>query len=246
MPVYGAQLFLWAPEIINIHVDRNEAAAHKPDVILINGPYYKHENIDVPCKIGPSLRFARLFKTSIVLTGNKKTLVVLSQLEAEARFSIELAVQAEPPENLIFKPHPTLQLTLNQKMLLPAESVIIEGDLYDAFHEVGLVIGSESGSLVEAAVVGIPVIVSSEKGAVNYTYIPDIRRGLLWEAASDINQFKEGKANLFDAIIHRNVERLAAMEALRTLLFNCPTSDGIIDCLDLGETTFDRAHKYFE
>jgi len=233
MPVYGAQLLLWPPEMINIHVDRKEAAAHKPDIILVNGPYYKHENIDVPCKIGPALRYARLFEASVAQTNNRKTLVVLSQLEAEARFTIELAVQAEPPENLMFKPHPTLQLTLNHKRLLPVESIIIEGDLYDAFHETGLVIGSSSGSLVEAAVVGIPVIVSDEKGATSYTYMPDIGRGILWEVASNVKQFQEAKAILYGAIIHRNDERMAAIEAFRTALFERPTPDGILDALDL-------------
>ena len=233
MPVYGAQFFIWPPEIINIHVDRNEAAAHKPDIIFVNGPYYKHENIDVPCKVGPSLRYARLFETSITPTGNKKTLVVLSQLETAARFTIQLAVQSEPPENLMFKPHPTLKFVTNHKRLFPAESVIIEGDLYDAFHETGLVIGSSSGTLVEAVAVGIPVIVASEKSVANYTYMPDIGRGLLWEAVSNPKQLQEAKAILFDAIIHRNDERMAAIEALRTELFTRPTSVAIVEMLGL-------------
>ena len=233
MPVYGAQLLIWPPEIINFHVDRNETALHKPDIIFVNGPYYKHENIDVPCKIGPSLRYARLFETYVAPTGSKKTLVLLSQLEAEARFTIELAIQGEPSENLIFKPHPTLQLIVNHRRLFPAESSIIEGGVYDAFHEIGLIIGSLSGSLVEAAVVGIPVIVSDEKGTTTYTYMPDIGRGLLWESASNAKQFQEAKAILFDAIIHRNDERMAAIETLRSALFKRPTPDGVLDFLNL-------------
>ena len=236
MPIYGAQFFLWPPEAINIHVDRNEAVKHKPDIILVNGPYYEHENIDVPCKVGPSLRYARLFEISITSANSKKTLVALSQLEAEARFTIELAVQGEPPENLMFKLHPTLQLTTKHKMLFPVESVTIEGDLYDIFPETGLVIGSSSGALVEAAVVGIPVIVSNEKSAACYTYMPDIGKGLLWEAVSNSKQFQEAKAMLFDAIIHRNDERMAAIKALRTALFKRPTPIGVLDALDLRKT----------
>ena len=234
MPVYGAQLFLWPPEVINIHVDRKEPATHKPDIILVNGPYYKHENIGVPCKVGPSLRYARLFETSIIAPeSDKKTLVVLSQFEAKARFTIELAVQAEPPESLMFKPHPTLQLTTNHKMLLPAESVIIEGDLYDAFRETGLVIGSSSGTLVEAAAVGIPVIVASKQNTVNYTEIPDIGRGLLWEAVSNVKQLQEAKVRLQNAVLYKKEERLAAIEALRSELFNRPTSVAIVEMLGL-------------
>ena len=235
MPIYGAQLFLWPPELINIHVDRNETAAHKPDIILVNGPYYKHENIDVPCKIGPSLRYARLFETFSAPANRKRTLVVLSQFEAEALFSIELAVQAEPAESLMFKPHPTLQLALNQKMALPAESVIVEGNVYDAFRETGLVIGSSSGTLAEAAAVGIPVIVANKEGAINYTEIPDIGRGLLWESATNVKELQEAKIQLQSAVLYKKEERLAAIERLRTELFTRPTSGAIEKMMGLQD-----------
>ena len=233
MPIYGAQLFLWPPELINIHVDINEAPAHKPNIILVNGPYYKHENIGVQCRIGPSLRYSRLFETFFTTTSSKRTLVVLSQFEAEALFTIELAVQAEMPENLMFKPHPTLALTSNQKRHLPAESIIIKGNLYDVLHEAGLVIGSSSGTLVEAAAVGIPVLVANKPNTINYTEIPDIGRGLLWEVVSNVKQVQEAKERLQDAILYKKEERLAAIETLRSELFNRPTLDGITDCLDL-------------
>jgi len=236
MPIYGAQLFLWPPEIINIHVDRNEAAAHKPDVILVNGSYYRHENIDISWKVGQSLRYARLFETFLSPTNNKNTLVLLPFFRAEARFAIELAVQAEPPEKLIFKFHPAKQLA-HLKMILPIESVTMEGDLYDAFRKTRLVIGSSTGALVEAAAVGIPVIVCRKKAFASYTYLPDIGRGLLWELASNVKQFQEAKALLFDAIMNRNDERIAAIETLRMALFNRPTPDGILDDLDLRKTT---------
>ena len=234
MPVYGAQLFLWPPEIINIHVDRKEAAAHKPNIILVNGPYYKQENIDVPCKVGPSLRYARLFETSIMVPeSDQKTLVVLSQFEVEARFSMDLAIHSELPEKLMFKPHPTLQFSPNLKMLLPSGSIVIEGDLYDAFRETGWLIGSASGTLVEAAAVGIPVLVATEQSTINYTEIPDIGRGLLWEAVSNVKQVQEAKVMLQEAILYRKDERLAAIETLRSELFNRPTPDSITECLDL-------------
>ena len=233
MPVYGAQLFLWPPEIINIHVDRNETPANMPDIILVNGPYYKHENIDIPCKVGPSMRYARLFGTSIAPTHNKKTLVVLSQFQAEARFTVELAVEAERQEDLMFKPHPTLQNASKREMPFPAGSLIVKGNLYDLFYKSSLVIGSSSGSLVEAAVVGIPVIICNEKDVANYTYMPDIGRGLLWESASNVEELKEAKSKLFAAVTYRNGERLAAIDALRSALFNCPTNKAVVECLDL-------------
>ena len=234
MPIYGAQLFLWPPEIMNIHVDRNEPAAHKPNIIFVNGPYYKHENIDVPCKIGPSLRYKRLFETFTISPEScKKTLVLLSQFEAEARFTIDLAIRGETPEKLMFKPHPTLQLTLEQQKKIPPESGIIKGDLYDTFLKTGLVIGSASGTLVEAAAMGIPVIVASKEKDAKYTEIPDIGRGLLWETVSDVKQLQEAKIRLQDAVMYKEEERLVAIERLRSELFTRPTSVAVVEMLDL-------------
>ena len=236
MPIYGAQLFIWPPEIMNIHLDKNEAAAHKPDIVLVNGPYYKHENVDVPpCRRGASLRYARLFETSIALTGNKGTLVVLSQLEPEARFTVELVVQAELPGNLMFKPHPALQLAENHKKLIPTEGVIVEGNLYDVIGEASLVVGSASGALVEAAAMGVPVIVASQESAVKYTYLPDIGRGLLWEIASNAQQLQAAKARLQNAVSYMKDERLAAIERLRTELFTRPTSVAIEEMMGLQD-----------
>jgi len=232
MPVYGSQFFLWPPEVINIHVDSAEVAAHKPDVILVNGPYFVHEGIDVPCKTGPSMRYARLFETFITPSGNKKILVLLSFFESEARFAIESAIQVESPKKLMFKFHPATPLS-HLRQLIPQESVVIEGDLYDAFHETGLLIGVASGALVEAAVVGIPVIVIRTKGAVNYTDFPDIGRGLLWNEASCVKEIQQSKEKLLGALLNRQKERLVAIETLREQLFTRPTDMAFVDALDL-------------
>jgi hypothetical protein len=232
MPIYGAQLFIWPPEIVNIHVDRSEPATNKPDVLLVNGPYFWQENCDIPCRVGPALRDVRLFTMPINSAVNKKTLVLLSYFEVNARLSIELAIQTEPPEELMFKFHPAVH-QVNLKKLAPAESIIVDGDMFDVFPETGLMIGSASGALAVAAAVGIPVIVTHEKKSTHYTYIPDIGKGLLWEFASTAEQVKKAKEILFDAIIHRNDERMAAIEALRMQLFSRLTPDAILDCLDL-------------
>jgi len=232
MRIYGAQLFLWPPEILNIHIDNREAAVHKPDVILVNGPYYIHENIDIPCKTGSSMRYARLFETFVSPAGDKKTLVLLSWFEETARFTLELAIQAEPSERLMIKFHPAAPLS-HLRVLIPPESVVIEGDIYDVFHETDLLIGAATGALVEAAAVGIPVIVIKKKGMVDYTDFPDIGRGLLWEEASSVKEIQTAKEKLLSVLLHREKERLAAIETLRRELFTRPTDSGIKEALDL-------------
>jgi len=232
MPIYGSQLFLWPPELMNIHVDRSEATAHKPDVILVNGPYYQHENIDIPCIVSSSIRYSWIFETEIIPTGNEKILVLLSFFEPAARFTIESVLQVEMPDKLMFKFHPATPLN-NLVNLIPEESEIIYGDVSESFSEIGLLIGSASGVLVEAAAVGIPVIVTRKEGEVNYTYLPDIGRGVLWEEASTPKEIVEAKKLLRNALLHRGKERLAAIEKLRAQLFVKPKEGAIVEMLDL-------------
>ena len=61
--VIGAQLFLWPPELLNNHPDEGEATLGiEPDKVLVNGPYFLPEPVDPRYAIGPSLRYAHLFR----------------------------------------------------------------------------------------------------------------------------------------------------------------------------------------
>lgn len=232
MPVYGAQLFIWAPEAMNYHIDPMELEAHKPDVLLVNGPYYRPEKTSIRCKIGPSLRYAKLFELDIVSQRKVKTLVLLPYYADEARFVIELAIQMEPSENLIFKFHPAVY-DRHLNSLIPADSIVSEENLYDLFNKIGLVIGAASGGLVEAAAIGMPVILALRKNASNYSYLPGIGKEVLWMPASDVEQARKAKEILVRAFEHGQQERIVAIELLRTQLFTRPTKQAVLEALNL-------------
>lgn len=232
MPIYGTQLFIWAPEAMNYHVDPTEFEAHKPDILLVNGPYYRQDKSGIRCKVGPSLRYAKLFELDMASQRKNKALVLLPYYAEEARLAIELAIQLESAENLIFKFHPAVS-DKYLKPLIPAKSLVSRENLYDIFSRIGLVIGAASGGLVEAAAIGIPVILVSRKNSSNYSYIPNIGKEVLWMSASNVEQAKRAKEILVMAFEHMPQERMAAIESLRSQLFTRPTKSAVLEALDL-------------
>ena len=199
----------------------------------MTGSFYLDENANVPYKIGPSLRYANLFKRQSYMPNRKNTLVLMSYMESSAIFTQQIAFQTEPFENLVFKfhraaPHPTL------RRLIIGSCRIISGDLYDALENIRFVIGSASGALLEAIVLGIPVIVTRDPQNVQFSYIPEIGRGLLWAEVSSASQVPASIEQLLLASENRREEALDARAKMRKQCFGIePTAEAIKLAFDL-------------
>ena len=233
LPIYGAQLYIGCPEIANLRLDKTEPRWHSPDIILVTGGLYLDENANVPYKVGPSLRYAKLFNRGSFMADRKNTLVLMSYMESSAVFTQQIALQTQPLEDLVFKfhpaaPHPTL------RRLITGSCRIISGDLYDALENTRFVIGSASGALLEAIVLGIPVIVAREPGNLHFSYIPEIGRGLLWAEVSSVSQAPGSIEQLLLASENRKEEALDAREQMRKQCFGIePTAEAIKLAFDL-------------
>ena len=233
LPIYGAQLWIGPPELANLRLSKAEPLSHSPDSILVTGSLYLDENANVPYTIGPSLRYANLFKRQSFMPKRKNTLVLMSYMESSAVFTQQIALQTQPLEDLVFKfhpaaPHPTL------RRLITGSCRIISGDLYDALENTRFVIGSASGALLEAIVLGIPVIVTRDPENVNFSYIPEIGRGLLWAEVSSVSQVAGTIEQLLAASENRKEEALDAREKMRKQCFGIePTAEAIKLAFDL-------------
>ena len=233
LPIYGAQLNIVCPEVANLRLDKVEPRWHSPDIILVTGSLYLDENANVPYRVGPSLRYANLFKRKSLMPNRKDTLVLMSYMESSALFTQQIALQTQPFEDLVFKfhpaaPHPTL------RRLITGSCRIISGGLYDALENTKFVIGSASGALLEAIVLGIPVIVTREPGNVHFSYIPEIGRGLLWAEVSSAAQMSGSIEQLLLASEIRKEEALEARDEMRKQCFAIePTAEAIKLAFDL-------------
>ena len=233
LPIIGAQLYIGCPEIPNLRLEKSEPRWHSPDYILVTGSLYLDQNSHIPYKVGPALRYAELFKRRGYMPNPTKVLVLMSYMESSARYTQKLALQTQPAQNLVFKfhsaaPHPTL------RSLIPESSQIINGTFYDALENTKLLIGSASGALLEAIVLGISVIVTREPGAAHFSYVPEIGHGLLWVEVSSAAEMQGAINQLRESTENRKEEILAARNEMRRQCFGVePTAETIRAAFDL-------------
>lgn len=233
IPIYGAQLYIGCPEVANLRLDKAEPRWHSPDSVLVTGSLYLDEDSNVPYKVGPSLRYAKLFRGLVFRPASKDVLVLLSYMGSSAAFTQQIALRSLPAAELVFRfhpaaPHPTL------KCLVQESSRINSGDLYDALGNARLVIGAASGALLEAIVLGVPVIVARDPDDVHFSYIPEIGRGLLWAEVSSAEEVAGSIEELQIASVNRKEEVLAARDEMRKQCFGVePTEEAIKLAFDL-------------
>ncbi|TGL45815.1 hypothetical protein [Leptospira perdikensis] len=234
--IYGCQLFLYPPELLNIYFDPNEIKEHLADQILVNGKFYlDHQSL---FKVGASLRYAKLFSLGILPSANTKVLTLFSYFPDSNSFILELLKEIPIEENdkWALKFHPSTNVKEFEN-LLPEPHYITYENLYDLFPHFGLVIGSSSGSLVEAVACGLSVIVAAENGFVDYTYLPEFCKGILWDVAYDVNSFIEAKERLLRQVKSNSKERIKMIQKVRSDFFCEPTEKMIINTFELGESS---------
>ncbi len=146
---------------------------------------------------------------------------------SSAAHTQNIALRGQPAGDLVFKfhlaaPHPTL------KRLVPESSRTVAGDLYDAHGNARLVVEAASGALLEAIVLGIPVIVTRDPDDVHFSYVPEIGRGLLWAEVSSAYEVAGSIEELRAASVNRKEEVLAAREEMCKQCFGIePTEEAI-------------------
>ncbi|GBF41348.1 hypothetical protein LPTSP2_06200 [Leptospira ellinghausenii] len=231
--IYGTQFFIFPPELLNSFIDRNEFHEHLPDIILVNGAHYLDKNTEM--RVGPSMRYSRLFKTEIVEPKSEKILVLLSYFHESNIFILKLLQQlgAYSEEFFSIKMHPSTNIS-EIKEFLPKNYKIVYDNIYDLFSNHGLVLGASTGALVEAIACGLPVIVISENGMIDYSYLPDFCKGVLWEEACDLDSFESAKIKLINVIRKESEQRLNMIQRVRNEMFTEPTEQRILEAFELS------------
>ena len=235
--IYGAQLFNWAPTLLNIHVDEYEKKFNLvPDSILVNGRYYLKDKSSIDFKVGPSMRYAKLFKSQVDVSNKKPVLVLMPFIENEIGKIIELINKAKLATDIFVKFHPETDAE-KYKSLLEINMQLVEGSLYTLLSQVRCVIGKSNGALVEAASLGVPVINLEIGAGVGHNFFPDFGKGILWKSASSGEEIIK-RVNEFQELLLTDKEKILAMACkYREMLF-CEPSDERIDAAfglnDLG------------
>ena len=80
--IYGAQLYNWPGTLLNHYVDESQSEfGFMPDQMLVNGTYYLRGEGSLDYKVGPSMRYSRLFETEIYTLKKTSLLILLPIFE---------------------------------------------------------------------------------------------------------------------------------------------------------------------
>ncbi len=235
IPVIGAQLLIWPDTLLNNHADDAEAPNHlAPDRVLVNGACFLPEESTQNYGVGPSMRYGELFAQSALTPDPQKPiLVLLSYHPVETERILRLVKDAGIAEQVIYKFHPAAKPDA-YRHLLPQKPKLVDGTLYSVLGDASLVLGSGSGSLAEAAALGLPVISVDDPlgiAGLSLNYLPEQGRGTLWTSVREASELPGAIENLQTAL--SDDARRQEARAFRDLLFTEPTPERIAESFEL-------------
>lgn len=234
--IYGAQLFLWPEAILNIHPDESEKAfGIVPDKIIVNGQYYIPLKTKLNYLVGPSLRYRHIFEEQPRKPKKYAILVLLPYLENEINNIINILKTTDDKlmlDNLFIKFHPATNKKQFAK-LLPSSAKVVDWELKKIFESTKIVIGNSSGALVEAVSKSIPVIVIKNQNTLNFNYLAEMGKGIIWDYVHDRKELKQLLKFFRNNVISNEKEIREIAEWYKKNLFSEPTTNNIIKAFDL-------------
>ena len=233
--IYGAQLYLWPATLLNLHVDEREVDFGLiPDHILVNGNYYLREEGRLKFKIGPSMRYSRLFEAKVSAKDKTAILVLLPFFEYEIEKILKMVEEAGFSVEVFVKFHPA---TEKEKYIqwFEGKMQMVDDDIYTLFNRVGCVIGQSTGALVEATSLGIPVININTGRGMSHDYLPEFGKGIIWQNASNGTEIVKW-VNIFSDLLKDKSDLMHAIAKKHKEMFFCePTSERIDEAFELHE-----------
>ncbi|MDR0339091.1 MAG: hypothetical protein LBH65_02310 [Desulfovibrio sp.] len=238
----GAQLFVWPGALLNNHPDDAEAALGlAPDKALVNGAFFLPEDSARPYAVGPALRYAHLYEPGRSQPRAPKrnrdekagaVLVLLSYHPAETRRVLKLALgMARSGQELLYRFHPATRRE-DFADLLPGNALFSYGALGAALASASAVLGAGSGTLAEAAALGVPVLFADEdEPDLALNYLPEEGRGLFWERVTRPEDAAAALERLERA--RSSPDHGARAATLKESLFAEPTADRIREAFEL-------------
>lgn len=198
--IIGAQMVIHSDCYSRLFPSESEVEAQiAPDILLETSTYEcqiaQSFSKNIPCKSAAALRYSHLFNTDGFVDINQKHPKILILLSFNIAEAVELLenlkdglgqIRAEIP--ILIKGHPDYDtkklVAAFGKKEWPERFEIFHGNLPEALNQASLVISSNSGSIVEAAARGIPVISMGSQTTINYNILSNINMNIVTECFS--------------------------------------------------------------
>jgi len=235
--IYGCQLYIVPKSLISYRPVLSDVKfGIVPNKVLVNGKHYLNEMPDINNYSGPSLRYRRLFNVVSEGGAQKDTiLILLSYFSEQIRVVLEVVSRTKVSgRKFVVKFHPATNIP-DYVDSISSNLIISEDNLYDLLEEAKIVIGSATGSLVEAAALSIPSIVIEDGLSITHDYFDGYGKGVIWEFARTSYDVEKLLSEYEDKLLSNEYVRALdeCSEYLLENYFTEPSEAKIIDAFDL-------------
>lgn len=191
--VVGVQTFLFPDHYVGCYFNRSDVAnGLSPDRLVVNGRYYLPSSIEIPARVGVSMRYKDMLETPALKELGDDVLILLSYNKEASRRLLELLnlTTCFTGLKLLVRVHPS-QSCQEWEALLPSSATISSAELVDDIHSAQVVIGTETGALVEAVAFGIPTVEVDTMGPNALMYMPELGRDDIWFHARSVEDLEQ-------------------------------------------------------
>lgn len=233
--IYGCQLFIISPTLISINVDPNEIKHDiVPDKILVNGKNYLYNDKKINSFVGPSLRYKKLFEIKLNYRKTTDLLIPFSYHKDANEIILNILKDINYQHGkIIVKFHPATQAEEYMNKL-PGDIFVSDENIYELFERTKILMSIESGTLLEAASLGIPVIAIPSSKLFIDNPMPSYGKGEIWDSAKNFSE-ANGLINKYTEIYNNEIDIFAKFAKDYKEMFFCePTEESIVKAFDLS------------
>ena len=224
------QFFLNYEVYFNSYVDDlDDDMLSAPHEIFVNGKYYIQNRERVKYSIGVSLRYENIFRFKRQKDG-EKILLLGSYIESDTKHMLE---SVKNFDNVIFKNHPAVDIKRFGE--LPKNIIVSNHNMYELFKNTKLVIGTASGSSVEAVACGISVIIIASQNNLTANSLVGHGKGKIWDIVFEKEELK-GAINTLLEFRKSNPHEIDSISTwYKDNFFAEPTDKGIVKVFGMNK-----------
>ena len=230
--IVGAKLFVFPDNYLGAYITEAETLHDlAPDVLYYNGPYYLPDPALVESYVGPSLRYTSIFRFDLNACSRDEILIALGQNEMAVRTALHTLAQVNWPRGIRVRLrfHPSHGPD-KWRELMPPRCELALGDLYNYFRKARVLLGVETGVMVEAVACGIPVVNLDCLGHMTLRDMPELGRNEIWLPARDA---REVERQLERALLIPAATRLEFAKRYRREFFCEPVLGRLLEAFGL-------------
>lgn len=206
--------------------DVHKSAPHK---VLVNGKYYLKSREKVVYDLGVSFRYKNIFTFNREEEGENIVLLG-SYIKNDTKYMLEIVAVFD---SIIYKNHPAIDILDFGK--LPENVVVSSSNIYELFKNCKLIIGTASGTLLEAIACSKSVILIASQDNFTANPLVEFGKGKIWDIAFDKKEVK----NIYERLIRYRIKHKDEIEKIsdwyKENFFIEPTEENIVKIFELKE-----------